>query len=45
MLLVAPCLRADSIEKIEIEGNRKVSRETIQFYMKSREGASTTPTS
>ncbi|HOW43766.1 MAG TPA: outer membrane protein assembly factor BamA [Candidatus Aminicenantes bacterium] len=38
MLLVAPCLRADSIEKIEIEGNRKVSRETIQFYMKSREG-------
>ena len=29
---------ADIIEKIQIEGNKKVSRETIQFYMKSREG-------
>ncbi len=28
---------AVSIEKIELEGNQKVSRDTILFYMKSRE--------
>ena len=38
MILSAQLLCADIIEKIQIEGNRKVSRETIQFYMKSREG-------
>jgi outer membrane protein insertion porin family len=38
ILLAAQFLCADIIEKIQIEGNRKVSRETIQFYMKSREG-------
>ena len=38
MLLGAQLLSAEVIEKIQIEGNRKVSRETIQFYMKSREG-------
>ncbi|MBN2345698.1 MAG: outer membrane protein assembly factor BamA, partial [Candidatus Aminicenantes bacterium] len=37
-LLATHFLGAEIIEKIEIEGNRKVSRETIQFYMKSREG-------
>jgi outer membrane protein insertion porin family len=37
-MLAAQFLCADIIEKIQIEGNRKVSRETIQFYMKSREG-------
>jgi outer membrane protein insertion porin family len=39
ILLAAQFLSADIIEKIQIEGNKKVSRETIQFYMKSREGA------
>ena len=38
MLLGAHWLCADVIESIQVEGNRKVSRETIQFYMKSREG-------
>jgi outer membrane protein insertion porin family len=38
MLLGAQMLCADIIEQIQVEGNRKVSRETIQFYMKSREG-------
>ena len=38
LLLSAQFLRADIIERIQIEGNRKVSRETIQFYIKSREG-------
>ena len=38
MLLGAQWLCADIIEKIQVEGNRKVSPETIQFYMKSREG-------
>ncbi len=38
LLLAARFLCADTIERIQIEGNRKVSRETIQFYMKSREG-------
>ena len=38
MILSAQLLCADIIEKIQVEGNRKVSRETIQFYMKSREG-------
>ena len=38
ILLAAQFLCADIIEKIQVEGNRKVSRETIQFYMKSREG-------
>lgn len=43
MLLGAQLLRAELIEKIQIEGNRKVSRETIQFYMKSREGGTFDP--
>ena len=38
ILLGAQFLCADIIQKIQIEGNKKVSRETIQFYMKSREG-------
>jgi outer membrane protein insertion porin family len=38
LLLGAQFLNADIIERIQIEGNKKVSRETIQFYMKSREG-------
>jgi outer membrane protein insertion porin family len=38
VLLSAQLLCADIIERIQVEGNRKVSRETIQFYMKSREG-------
>jgi outer membrane protein insertion porin family len=29
---------ADTIEQIVLEGNKKVSRDTILFYMKSREG-------
>src|SRR5512137_2230698 len=43
ILLAAQFLCADIIEKIQIEGNRKVSRETIQFYMKSREGGAYDP--
>jgi len=31
-------LDADIIQKIQVDGNKKVSLETIQFYMKSREG-------
>jgi outer membrane protein assembly factor BamA len=38
MILAAQMLCSETIEKIQVEGNRKVSRETIQFYMKSREG-------
>jgi outer membrane protein insertion porin family len=38
MILAAQMLCSETIEKILVEGNRKVSRETIQFYMKSREG-------
>jgi outer membrane protein insertion porin family len=38
VLLGAQFLGADIIQKIQVEGNKKVSRETIQFYMKSREG-------
>ena len=38
VLLGAQFLSADIIQKIQVEGNKKVSRETIQFYMKSREG-------
>ncbi len=38
LFLVVQFLSAEVIEQIQIEGNRKVSRETIQFYMKSREG-------
>lgn len=36
--LAAQFLGADIIQRIQVEGNKKVSRETIQFYMKSREG-------
>ena len=39
ILLGAQFLCADIIQKIQVEGNKKVSRETIQFYMKSREGS------
>ncbi len=38
VLLAAQFLSADIIQQIQIEGNKKVSRETIQFYLKSREG-------
>ncbi|HUU04514.1 MAG TPA: outer membrane protein assembly factor BamA [Patescibacteria group bacterium] len=38
VLLGTQFLGADIIQKIQVEGNKKVSRETIQFYMKSREG-------
>jgi outer membrane protein insertion porin family len=30
-------LHAEIIERIQIEGNKKVSKDTIQFYMKSKE--------
>jgi outer membrane protein insertion porin family len=38
LLLGAQFLNAEVIERIQIEGNKKVSVETIQFYMKSRSG-------
>ena len=38
LLLGAQFLSAEIIEKIQIEGNKKVSRETVQFYIKSRPG-------
>ena len=38
ILLGAQFLSAEIIEKIQIEGNKKVSLETVQFYMKSRQG-------
>ena len=38
LLLAAQFLGAEIIEEIRIEGNKKVSRETVQFYMKSRQG-------
>ncbi|MCP5054354.1 MAG: outer membrane protein assembly factor BamA [bacterium] len=37
MCLGNVCFGADVIEKLVFEGNRKVSRDTILFYMKSRE--------
>jgi outer membrane protein insertion porin family len=38
LLLTVQFLGAEIIEEIRIEGNKKVSRETVQFYMKSRQG-------
>ena len=38
LLLGAQFLSAEIIEKIQIEGNKKVSLETVQFYIKSRQG-------
>jgi outer membrane protein insertion porin family len=38
-LLGSQFLGAEIIEKIQIEGNKKVSRETVQFYLKSRPGS------
>ncbi|HSQ35247.1 MAG TPA: POTRA domain-containing protein, partial [Candidatus Binatia bacterium] len=38
LLLAVQFLGADTIETIQIEGNKKISRETIQFYIKSRPG-------
>jgi outer membrane protein insertion porin family len=38
LLLGVQFLSAEIIEKIQIEGNKKVSRETVQFYIKSRPG-------
>lgn len=32
-------LQAEMIQKISVEGNERVSRETVLFYMKSREGS------
>jgi outer membrane protein insertion porin family len=37
-------LTAETIEKIILEGNKKVSRDTIMFYMKSREKGPYSPT-
>jgi len=37
MMLIATFLAAENIEKIILEGNKKVSQDTILFYMKSRE--------
>jgi outer membrane protein insertion porin family len=38
LLLGAQFINAEIIEKIQIEGNKKVSHETVQFYLKSRPG-------
>ena len=38
LLLGTQFLCAEIIERIQIEGNKKVSLETIQFYIKSRSG-------
>ena len=38
LLLAVQFLSADVIEEIQIEGNKKISRETVQFYIKSRQG-------
>lgn len=38
LLLVVHFLSAEIIEKIQIEGNKKVSLETVQFYIKSHPG-------
>jgi outer membrane protein insertion porin family len=38
LFLGAQFLGAEIIEKIQIEGNKKVSLETVQFYIKSRSG-------
>jgi len=37
-LLLTGGLVAETVEKIVIEGNRKVSRDTVLFYMKTQEG-------
>ncbi len=37
LLLLVVALIPETIEKILIEGNKKVSRDTVLFYMKSRE--------
>lgn len=37
LILLNLFLSAESIEKIVLEGNKKVSRDTILFYMRSRE--------
>lgn len=37
ILVLSVLLCADTIEKIVVEGNKKVSRDTILFYMKSSE--------
>jgi outer membrane protein insertion porin family len=37
ILIFGVMASAVSIEKIELEGNQKVSSDTIRFYMKSRE--------
>ncbi len=42
-LLLACGLAAETVEKIVIEGNRKVSRETVLFYMKTQEGMEYSP--
>ena len=38
LLLGTQFLSAEVIEEIQIEGNKKISRETVQFYIKSRSG-------
>lgn len=37
VFILSLSLSADTIEKIVLEGNKKVSRDTVLFYMKSRE--------
>ncbi|MEI6614412.1 MAG: outer membrane protein assembly factor BamA [Chrysiogenales bacterium] len=39
LLLGVQFLAAEIIEEIQIEGNKKISRETVQFYIKSRPGS------
>jgi len=38
VFLLVQSLGAETIQEIQIEGNKKVSRETVQFYLKSRAG-------
>ena len=38
LLVAAQFLSAEVIEEIQIDGNKKISRETVQFYIKSRIG-------
>lgn len=44
ILLLSAFLTAETIEKIVIEGNKKVSKDTILFYMKSSENGLYNPT-
>lgn len=37
VLVLSPLISTETIEKILLEGNQKVSRDTVLFYMKSKE--------